>query len=385
MVELAIPFWGNRVLPASQIGPFAKMLEQSGAVDYFWAWDVLMGWFPQTTWTVENTSSAQLMSDPDSFFDGFAALGIAAGAAPGIGSFMGGTNAVRNGPAEMFQRMMTLASATERGAVCAIGAGEKYNVSPFGYRRSEGLARLEDHFRLYREYWDCDGPFDFDGNVWKHTAAYLGTVRTHRPRFYAMGAGPRLLDLAAKYADGWAVAVPNAFPRVEDYAAQVKLMKERVEAAGRDPEEFGFLVYAAVLVHEDGDKITGAIANPILRAYSAIEGRFDPEAWRMEGLEPAFPKGWNYALHMIPTDYDHQSVGELLSRVPDAMVEKSFVSGSPAEIGGFLADYVEAGATFVAPGDLLPIALDLEDAAGSVNRLLDICRTLRSLCSPDPS
>jgi phthiodiolone/phenolphthiodiolone dimycocerosates ketoreductase len=192
-----------------------------------------------------------------------------------------------------------------------------------------------------------------------------------------MGAGPRLLDMAARYADGWAVAIPNAYPHVEEFAAEVKAMRERVEAAGRDPEQFGFLVYAAVLVHDDEDKIARGVQNPILRAYAAIEGRFDPEQWRAEGLEPCFPKGWNYALHMTPTDYDEGKLNDLLATVPDAMVEKSFLRGTPQEIGSVLATYVEAGATLVAPGDLLPIALDLEDGASSVQRLLAICRELR--------
>ena len=154
-------------------------------------------------------------------------------------------------------------------------------------------------------------------------------------------------------------------------------MRARVAAAGRDPEDFWFLVYAAVLVHEDEDVIARAIHSPILRSYAAIEGRFDPEAWRAEGLEPCFPKGWNYALHMLPTSYDEAKVAGLLASVPDAMVEKSFLRGTPKEIGAVLADYVEAGATLIAPGDLLPISLDLADAAGSTDRLLSICKELR--------
>ena len=60
-----------------------------------------------------------------------------------------GTAAVRNGPAELMQKVLRLAAAAPNGQVnLLLGAGELRQAKPLAGISRRGLERLEDHFRL---------------------------------------------------------------------------------------------------------------------------------------------------------------------------------------------------------------------------------------------
>jgi phthiodiolone/phenolphthiodiolone dimycocerosates ketoreductase len=66
-------------------------------------------------------------------------------------------DAVRNGPAELLQQMLTLASATPADVALQLAAGELKQCKPFGWKRSQGLARMEDIFVIVRKLLASDG------------------------------------------------------------------------------------------------------------------------------------------------------------------------------------------------------------------------------------
>jgi phthiodiolone/phenolphthiodiolone dimycocerosates ketoreductase len=353
------------------------MLEQSGVVDYFWTYDQLTSWFPKVLWRPENTPLAETAADCDSFYDGFLLGAIAGAATSKLGVQMGGTDSVRNGPAELCQKMYTLAALTEGRAWVGLGAGEVKQHRPFGYKRSEALGRMEDILRIARLFWECDGPIDFDGNYWKLRNAYLGGIRSYRPEFWCMGGGPKLIDLSARYADGMVGMVPGVWPSPDQFAKHVAAVREQVERAGRDPDEFGFGIMAGMLLHEDGDVLERAFENPLVKWQAAIWGRHNPADWAAEGLEPVFPPGVSYPLHVCPAEITDGEVQAILAKVSRTMVEKSFLCGTPADAAKALQPYVEAGATHVGVCDLLPLSTGLEEAMASIGRLLDICEALK--------
>jgi len=101
-LRTAIPFGPDRTAPASLAVDFAKMMEASGAVDQFLAWDQLVSWWPKALWTPENTFLAEVSGDPDSFNDAFMLAAIAAATTTNLGIGVT-TDAVRRGPAELMQ------------------------------------------------------------------------------------------------------------------------------------------------------------------------------------------------------------------------------------------------------------------------------------------
>ena len=232
-IEFAYPFDNHRTTPMEMIGPFTDAL-MDGGVDYLWLWDELSGWFPGQLWRPEVTPAAAVI-DSNATYDPFV-QGAFALAHNNHANLRLSTDAVRSQPAELLRRVLTLANGTDGNVVLAIGAGELRQTKPFGYKRSEGLKRLEDVFALIRELYDAEEPFSHEGNFWNYRNAFIGQARPERkPEFWALGGGPILLDIAARYADGFEVASPQSTQTAEQFAEIVKDMREKVEGLRPGP------------------------------------------------------------------------------------------------------------------------------------------------------
>jgi phthiodiolone/phenolphthiodiolone dimycocerosates ketoreductase len=375
-VKIAVPFQLDRTINPKMAMQFAQTLEASGVVDDFMAWDQVQGWWPRSLYTPEHTPIAEVIKDPDSFHDAFLLAGFGAAATSNLGLVVT-TDDIRRGPGELLMSMLTLAGATEGRAVLMLGAGEAKQVRPLGYRRSEGLTRMEDFFKARELFLHSDGPFDFDGHHWKMRSAWLGSTRPHLPQVWAMGGGPQLVDLATRYADGFTTVVPMVFPRVEEWAAQVKSMKEQIERHGRDPEAFNFGVWVVGLLHEDPDRIDAALDNALIRFLAAVFGRLNQADWAREGIEPVFPPDWHYALKFIPTEVTRAQADDIVARTSREMTARSYVTGDPKMVAEQIAPFVEAGATHVAFLDLMQLLVPLDEAFAAVSRSLEFCRLLK--------
>jgi phthiodiolone/phenolphthiodiolone dimycocerosates ketoreductase len=65
-----------------------------------------------------------------------------------------------------------------------------------------------------------DGPIDFDGNFSKLDIAWIGGARKNKPSMWALGGGPKLIDIACAKADGFTTVVPFARPTPEGAAEE---------------------------------------------------------------------------------------------------------------------------------------------------------------------
>jgi phthiodiolone/phenolphthiodiolone dimycocerosates ketoreductase len=317
------------------------------------------------------------MPDTDSFHDPFLACAVAASAVPGLGVMIGGTDAIRRGPAELLQSMLSLADLTDGRALCCVAAGEVKQISPFGHNRSEGLHRLEDVLRIVRLLSDCDGPVDYEGNIWKLRAAYIGCIRRQLPEFWAIGAGPKLIELASAYADGFMSVGPNAMPTPERYGEVVATLRTGLAAAGRTSDDFGFGLIFEVLCHDDPAVIEAALDNGLLKFLAAMNGRLNQRDWLAEGVEPVFPPPWHYALHLLPSEMTLEVANDAIERVSPEMMRKSFLIGTPEEIADQILDYVRVGVNLIAPADCLPLALGSGIALESFGRMLQVLALVR--------
>jgi phthiodiolone/phenolphthiodiolone dimycocerosates ketoreductase len=380
MVETAIMWDNHRSTPVSAIPEYVSAVGATEVVDYFWVLDELSGYFPNHLWTEENSPLAALR-DLHSTTDPFVIAALAAAAASSSGSDLGlrfSSDAIRTGPAELMRTMLTLAGAVEGRTVMCLGAGEARQTKPFGYNRKEGLARLEDQFRLMRLLWENDAPFDFKGKVWNIRNGYLGDDRPEkRPHFYALGGGPQLIDIAAEHADGFESVAPLAFT-LDSFADQVVTIKQKVEGHGRDPDEFGFGVWLLVGVHDDPEVIDRALRNPLFRFFTGVCGRMNMADWEKEGMEPVMPMDYHYARHLKPFDLLPDEVDAMIKRVPPEMVAKCMYTGTPEDVAGVAQQFVEAGATFVGLVDFVPFILPPEEHPAALPRLLDICGRLKN-------
>jgi phthiodiolone/phenolphthiodiolone dimycocerosates ketoreductase len=375
-VEIAIPLLYDRNFPPSAWTAAAKALEASGVVDYLQTWDQLTSWFPKSMWTVENTPLAAMMPDCDSFCDAFTMGVYAQAAAPGLGTVIS-TDAIRTGPAELTQKMMTISDLTQGRSIFQLGAGEIKQCKPFGWKRAQGLGRLEDHYKAFDALWNAKGPIDLPGNHVNLTNAWLGGTKNHRPRLWGLGGGPKFAEITASYADGFVTMCPWAATTPERWAEMIANMKQIRERAGRDPEDFSFGLWASVLLHDDPDVIDRALDNPFNRWWAAIAGRLNQSDWEIEGITAPWPADWHYSRHLLPAELGDAEARAIVDRGTREMAEKSFFTGSASDVAAQLKPYIEAGANWISVIDLLPFVLDPEEAIGALPRSIDVARCLK--------
>jgi phthiodiolone/phenolphthiodiolone dimycocerosates ketoreductase len=161
-------------------------------------------------------------------------------------------------------------------------------------------------------------------------------------------------------------------------------LKREVEKAGRDPDAFRIGVWFQCLVHEDGDLIAKALEHPLLRFHAAIFGRLQHDDWRAEGVPAVFDPGWHYALHYLPTRVTRDEADAIAAKVTPEMMDRSYLRGGPVEMASVFQDYIDAGADWVAPFDLLPAAAPSEGLT-STERLIELCRHVKDANPARPS
>jgi phthiodiolone/phenolphthiodiolone dimycocerosates ketoreductase len=155
-------------------------------------------------------------------------------------------------------------------------------------------------------------------------------------------------------------------------------IKQEVEMHGRDPEAFGFGVWIVSAMHEDPEVIDRALENPMVKAFAGLFGRFQPKDWLAEGISPVTPDGFHYALHWTPEFQDAGELKAMVDRVSPEMVAGAVHRGSPAEIAAKAKEFVEAGATYVATYDMLPLVLDPAEHPAAFGRNLQMLKALKS-------
>ena len=366
-----------RYLPPQHAIQAAQAMSASGVVDYMLLYDQLVAWFPQVLWTEQNAPLAAIVPDSDSFSDPWLLAGAISQAVPELGLSITG-DTLRRGPAEILQSSLTLGRATNGKAVLQLGAGELKQAKPFGHKRSEGLQRMEDVFAIIRKLLGTDGLVEHQGNVWDYDGAWIGQEKEFTPRFWAMGGGPKLTEIATRYADGYISLSPQVYNTPEAYAAEVKRISDLLEQEGRDPAAFTFGLWGIVFLWDDREEFDRVIDNPIFKFQAATIGRLNQRDWRKERIEPVFPDDWHYALKLLPHALTDDETRDVINRTPREMVERFCYKGTPKEVAAELQAFVDAGANALFPMDYAPYFLGPEHQAHALERQLDLGRALKA-------
>jgi phthiodiolone/phenolphthiodiolone dimycocerosates ketoreductase len=376
-LEIAVPVGFSRHVPPATISQEAALVHASGLVDYIQTYDQVTGWLPRSLWNPQYVPAAQLVPEGDSIYDIFALTANLLASNQGAGACLS-TDSIRRGPMELSQTLLSLGAMTSGKLMIQIGAGEVRQTSPGGWKRSQGLSRLEDHLRSWRALWDAREPVGLAGNQWNLNNAYLGTARPEqRPIVWTVGGGPRLIDLTTSYADGVNVAIPAVQAYPESHGEWIRGVKQALAEKDRDPEDFGFGGWAVMLCHEDEDVIDRALDNPVVRWEAAVWGRFNNADWAREGIQSAFPEDWHYSMKFKPMQISEAEAEEVIGRTSREMAEKCMLHGTPRQIAEQLRPFVEQGVNWLSLTDFLPLVLEPEDPAITHGRVLEIARILK--------
>ncbi|HKY91463.1 MAG TPA: LLM class flavin-dependent oxidoreductase [Nevskiaceae bacterium] len=375
-IETAVILFADRYTPPRDVAAQARLLESSGVVDTVETADQMVNFVPPALWTPQHAPLARVLPDIDSTSDAFVMGAWCLAAAPSL-KLAVSTDAIRRGPAEFVQTMMTLSNLAGGNATFLIGGGEVKQARPYGWRRADGLTRMEDLFRAFHAFFAHDAPFDLQGHHVQFTKAWLGGARHHRPQVWGLGGGPRLIDLVTTHGDGLCATAPCVWMTPQQAREDIAAIRQRVAEKGRDPAAFRFGMFCPVLVHDDARVIDRALDNPIARWMAATYGRVDPGDWRREGIEPAVPEGWTYYLKMLPHDTSPAFLAEVLGKTTRRMAERTFYVGTPAQVAEQMRPFAEAGVSWMLPLDYLPLMLEPEDAAAALPRSIAVCAHLK--------
>lgn len=378
-VETTVLVDSNRHLPLAMMKNVVQALDASGVVDEVMITDQLTSWFPRDMWTPENTGLAALVPDIDSFPDPFVAAALSLSATQNLGISLA-TDAVRRGPAELMQSMLTLANlGGERTITLQLGASERKQTAPFGWPRNEGLKRFEDQLRFMEVFWKTDGPINLEGKVWSFSEAWIGAAKGKRPRVFGLGAGPRLLDLTMTYADGFATSIPSTWPNPEAAAKRIAELRQTVESKGRDPEKFKIGGWIEILLHDEGEEhlVELALKNPMVQWMGVLFGRFPHGAWEAEGFPSPISPEWQYSGQYEPIRWTAAQVNEIIRKLDRAQYERCFLIGTPQQVARQMKPFVDAGVNWIMPTDLMNFILPPDQLPNAARRGIELCALLK--------
>jgi alkanesulfonate monooxygenase SsuD/methylene tetrahydromethanopterin reductase-like flavin-dependent oxidoreductase (luciferase family) len=151
-----------------------------------------------------------------------------------IGSLV--TPVTAHSPFLLAKKALTLQMISKGRLQFGLGAGwhrQEYLASglPFDRHRIR-LEKLEEAIQLILRLWKAESPFDFNG---KYFTAIQALLMPHidPPSLWLGGASDKLLNLTAKYANGWI----GFEIRCNDLAEKVEYLHDKLEREGRKTSE----------------------------------------------------------------------------------------------------------------------------------------------------
>jgi alkanesulfonate monooxygenase SsuD/methylene tetrahydromethanopterin reductase-like flavin-dependent oxidoreductase (luciferase family) len=185
------------------------------------------------------------------------------------------------------------------------------------------LEKLEEAIQLIQRLWKAESPFDFNGKYYTASQALL-MPHIDPPSLWLGGASDKLLNLTAKYANGWVGFEIGC----DDLAEKVEYLHDKLERQNRETAELSIglatRVVAAKTSREAFD-ISNRLG--IKRDYTASDlpkplqghllvGSFEECATELAGYVDAGTQ------HMILSPQPPDRTHELLDTYKDEIVQK---------------------------------------------------------------
>ncbi|MDR2857132.1 MAG: LLM class flavin-dependent oxidoreductase [Novosphingobium sp.] len=213
-----------------------EMIEQydSGRYHSIWLPDHMVSFWPDTIWTPEFTDLATTSHSPHRHLDAMVVAGAAAVMSRNVPIATSVIDTVRRHPAMIAQAALTIDHLSKGRFILGIGSGETENTVPYGFDFRKPVSRFEEALHVIRLLWESEGTVDFAGQFYKLEHARMDTdlYDGKPPRIWAGCSGPRMLEIAGRYVDGW---WPSGTWAPEDYADKLCRLRLSAEKAGRDP------------------------------------------------------------------------------------------------------------------------------------------------------
>ena len=198
----------------------------------------------------------------------------------------------------------------------------------------------------------------------------LSPAQGKRPQIWIAAHGPRMLQLAGQYGDGWYPTFPM---EPEQYAASLTVIRNSARHHGRDPKEI-----------VPGNQMLAVIGRTKAEARSHLDSRImrfmtmlAPAAlWQRNGLEHPLGPDFRGLIDFIPSEHPAAEIEAAMKRVPVDVVAENVIWGTPGTIRSALETYVDAGLRHIVVGPA-SAAISRRSALYSVGALFSILRRVR--------
>jgi phthiodiolone/phenolphthiodiolone dimycocerosates ketoreductase len=357
--------------PPFTVSKITAKIAERVRFDSYWMIDHFMGVIPPGVWSKDFSPAARFIKSPEEFFDPFIALGALAQKTKRIRLGTSVTDSARLHPASLARAALTLQHVSKGRFILGIGSGERENTEAFGIPLSKSVSRLEEALKVIRLLWTSRDPVDFDGEFFslKGAALALRPYLKRPPPIWVAAMGPRMLEITARYGDGW---LPHTMSP-ERYADAFARLRAAATSAGRDP--------AAIT---PGLVITGVFDSTHESCHAALESQsmkmgtliIDAAAWREAGGVHPFGESFGGILDFVPSRYSKEDALAAMEKVPWEVVHALFPHGTAEEMAEYVHRFERAGLRHVVFSNITAVAKP-QKAISSFATLVKTARLLR--------
>lgn len=315
-------------------------LARLNGLDFVLLGDHLQSTVPRSIWDAQLGSYVRKGSSPHEFFEVFTLLGRLSGAAGRLQLGVGVADVLRRHPIVLAQAALTLAHLLPQPFILGLGAGARVGTEPYGLDPVQRASRLEEAVRYVRTAFDSGTSFDFDGSFYSAKGAImdLRPPAGRRPQIWIAAHGPRSLAAAGRVGDGW---LPTHVKDPGEYERLLTMIRAAAQAAGRGPDSvLPALMFDLVVARTDRQ------AHDLLdsRAARFTGAMMVPAAsWRAAGATHPFGEEFGGYWDILPEKLDPTTVEEAIRTVPQEVLERHFLWGSPSRVRRELEDLRDAG------------------------------------------
>ncbi len=335
---------GMRIQPAAYLRTTLP-LDLSGlpAMDVpryhsIWLPDHMVSFWPDSIWTPEFTDLAIHSPSPHRHLDAMAVAGAAAVLTQNLPLATHVVDTVRRHPAMLAQSALTLSHLAKGRFILGLGSGETENTVPYGFDFEKPVSRFEEAIRVIKLLWESDGFVDFAGQFYHLHHARMDTepFAGKLPPIWIGASGPRMLRITGEHADGW---WPAGAWTPEDYAAKLAVIHRAAETVGRDPSAIMPANNMLCLIGE-ADEIAEMLTRPMVKAIAIM---LTAEEMRRFGHDHPLGPDWRGYQDINPAVLTRQRMQRFVAEFDGLALRDILPVGTPAEVAGKLAGFVDAG------------------------------------------
>jgi phthiodiolone/phenolphthiodiolone dimycocerosates ketoreductase len=311
----------------------------SGRYHSIWLPDHMVSFWPESIWTPEFTDLATTSPSPHRHLDAMAVAGAVAVQTKNVPIATSVVDTVRRHPAMLAQTALTLDHLAKGRFILGVGSGETENTVPYGFDFSKSVSRFEEALKVIKLLWESDGPVDFEGQFYHLHHARMDTepFEGRFPKIWVGCNGPRMLEIAGRYADGW---WPAGVRTPEAYIAKLKIIRDSGERAKRDPMAIVPVSIQTCLIANDDAELAEILSAPLVKAWI-----MQPSAAELRkcGFEHPLGDQWRGYQDINPEVLPRERILDMLKKTNVDAIRALIPCGTPKEIARKLKGFADVG------------------------------------------